>query len=266
MPSREGQNAPPMSALDLVEQEAGPLYHVASRICRNRDEAEELVQEVFVEALRSWEGFRGESTPATWLFRIAARHCRKMHRKRSGEPEAVASLDELLPCGEARVAQIGGEADEQVQAVLFTEAVQRVEAELAALDVSFRMPLLLKDVVGLSVAEIAEVLEMEVDTVRSRVHGARMKLRDAVDEGLPPRPSVPPPTPYSRQTCLDLLNAKQAAMDRGVAFDSTIICERCQVVFDTLDLTQQACRALSQNELPPGLREALRERVRSETT
>ena len=246
---------------ELVDACGPQLYQLARRCCGNADEADDLVQEVFLRAFRAWHGFRGDADPATWLYRIAARACQRLHRRRVGEPARLVSLDEPLPCGEPRIAVIPSEQDDEVQAQIRREAIARVEAELACLDERFRVPLLLKEVAGLGVEEVAEVLGLKADTVRSRIHRARMKLRDAVDGAIPRTQHVPPPTPYSERMCLDLLNAKQLALDHGVAFDSAIICERCRSLFATLDLTQNACQTLASERMPAGLRETLLARL-----
>ena len=117
------------------------------------------------------------------------------------------------------------------------------------------MPLVLKDIVGFTVSQVAEILGIKEGTAKSRIHRARMRLRRALEVVLPRRKM--PPSPYSRQVCLDLLDAKQEALDRGVPFDDEVICDRCRSVFATLDLTGEACRELSAGRLPPGLRERL---------
>ena len=95
----------------LVDKYGGQLYSLAFRFCGSRDEAEDLVQEVFLQAFRSWGAFRGDADPKTWLFRIAANACQRMHRKKSGEPEHIGSLESLLPFGDRLIAVVAGERD-----------------------------------------------------------------------------------------------------------------------------------------------------------
>ena len=219
------------------------------------------MQEVFLQAYRGWDGFRGESNTRTWLYRIAARACGRMHRRRVGEPAQIGSLHDLLPFGDPIIAAVADEQDDVQRASIRREAVARVEAEMAGLPDEFRVPLLLKEIIGMSVAEVAEVLDLEPNTVRSRVHRARLKLRQAVDAAVPRGEGVAPPPAYPERTCLDLLDAKQDALDRGVPFDTTVICQRCRSVFATLDLTQEACRSISREQMPKELREKLRARI-----
>ena len=246
---------------ELAHQHAGRLYHIARRLCGSHHEAEDLLQDVFLQALRKWHTFRGESSETTWLYRIAARACARMHRRRAGEPERIASLDIALPFEEPRlgVAPIGG-ADALDDAVR-VEARQRLEAAIASLPEEFRMPLVLKEIVGLPVAEVAAVLGLAEGTVRSRLHRARLKLREAVDGALPRSDLELPPPAYDERTCLDLLNAKQEALDRGVRFDDAVICERCRSVFATLDLAQDLCRDLASGGIPEDVLRRLRARL-----
>lgn len=245
----------------LADAHGGLLYAVALRACGDRADAEDVVQETLLQAFRSWHGFRGESSEKTWLFTIAGRMCGRRRRRRAGEPARIASLDAPLPFGDPRIAVIPSEQEDALQIRIRREARERVEAEIATLPEEFRVPLVLKEIVGLSGPEVAAILGLAEATVRTRVHRARLKLRAAVDRVLPRGASDAPPPAYPLRTCLDLLNAKQEALDRGVPFDEAVICDRCRSVFASLDLTQQACRDLADGAMPEGLRERIERRL-----
>ena len=245
----------------IADEHAGRLYALASRFCRSPEEAEDLVQEVFLQALRDWHAFRGESSETTWLYRIAARTCQRMHRPHAGAPDRIGSLDALLPFGDPLVASIPAGGEDAAARQIRAEALERLESAIAALPDDFRVPVVLKEIVGLSVREVAEILDAEEGTVRSRLHRARLKLRASIDGALPRTPAPPPA--YDERTCMDLLNAKQDALDRGVPFDSAVICRRCRSVFESLDLTQDLCRSLGRDDLPEGVRDRLAERLGS---
>ena len=119
------------------------------------------------------------------------------------------------------------------------------------------MTLMLKDIAELSVQEIADVLGLKPATVKTRVHRARLMLRRELARSLP-RKSAPPPN-HAKQMCLDLLKAKQDALDRGVDFPvpPDQMCERCQALFATLDLGRDTCQRLGRGELPHALRREL---------
>jgi RNA polymerase sigma-70 factor (ECF subfamily) len=169
----------------LVDEHGGQLYSLGLRFCGNRTEAEDLVQEVFLQAIRGWGSFEGRSSPKTWLYTIAARVCQRMHRKRAGEPERIGSLDELLPFGDPLIAAIPGELEDALQLQIRKEARERVEIAITSLPDEFRVPLILKEIVGFTVPQVAQILGIEEGTARSRVHRARLKLRATVDAVIP---------------------------------------------------------------------------------
>ena len=118
------------------------------------------------------------------------------------------------------------------------------------------MPLVLKDIVGLPLKEVAAILGLKVGTVKTRLHRARLKLRQSLEAVLPRR--LGEPAAYSKQVCLDLLRAKQESLDHGVDFPlDDVLCERCQSVFGSMDLVSTHCRDLARGELPAALRRAI---------
>lgn len=260
-------NEPADAALPRLIDEHGPLlYSLGLRFCGDATDAEDLVQETFLQAYRGWDGFEGRSSEKTWLYSIAARACQRMQRKRAGEPTRLASLEELLPFGDPKVAVIADEQDDALRTQIRREARERVEAAIATLPEDFRVPLILKELVGFTVPEVAGILGLAEGTVKSRIHRGRLQLRAAVDDALPRQPADAPPPPYSQQVCLDLLNAKQEALDRGVPFNQEVICERCRSVFASLDLARDACHDLALGRLPDQLRSRLLEAVGADSS
>ena len=235
----------------LLEEHGGKMYGLGLRLCRDPHRAEDLVQETFLQAFRHWRKFEGRSSPATWLYSIAARVCHRFRRRRRGEPARMASLEALLPFEEPGVPEVPAEAQEEARA--------RVEEAIVDLPPGFRLPLVLRDIHGFSVADTARILGLREATVKTRVHRARLRLRQAVVEGLPRRAA--PPAAYSRQVCLDLLRAKQESLDRGVAFPlgSEVVCERCRGVFASMDLAAEVCAAMAAGGIPEPLRRRILE-------
>ena len=244
----------------LLEAHGGRLYSLALKFCGSPEDAEDLVQEVFLLAFRKWGQFRGASRPTTWLYTIAARACQRRKRRRSGEPAALASLSDL-PLGDGPVADLPATESGPLDAQLRREARERVELALTQLPRHYRMALILKDLIELPVADVAKVLSLKPATVKTRVHRARLQLRQALAQALP-RKQVPPPL-YSHRVCLDLLSAKQEALDRGVEFPvgGSEVCERCAALFATLDLGRDVCLEIGRGELPEALRARLLEEI-----
>ena len=244
----------------LVEEHGGRLHRLSLKLCGHPEDAEDLVQDVFLTAFRKWDQFQGEAQPTTWLYTIAARACARRRRKRSGEPKRMESLQELLPSAEEQIPDpevLEGPLGEHLR----REARDAVERAIARLPEHFRMPLVLKEIVELPIADVAAILGLKESTVKTRVHRGRLLLRQELARALPATDAPPPD--HSRQMCLDLLHAKQEALDRGAPFavPPEDLCLRCRSMFDTLDLGREICGTLGQGEMPSALKEALAERL-----
>lgn len=241
----------------ILNKHGGYLYSLGLKFCGSTSEAEDLVQETMLQVFRNWDSFRFDSKVRTWLYTIAARVCQRMKRKKSGEPSQMESLELLLPLGESSFAKTKDEISNQELDALKKRSIEKIEDGISRLPLDFRMPLVLKDIVGLSLAEISKIMEMELGTVKSRIHRARLRLRKIVDSELPRMESVPPAVQYPIQVCIDLLNAKQSAIDNNVPFATEVICLRCQSVFDSLDVTYDICLMLAEDHIPKGLQEKI---------
>jgi RNA polymerase sigma-70 factor (ECF subfamily) len=235
---------------ELVRRHGGRLYVLGLRLCGSPEDAEDLVQETFLNAFRKWDQFDGRSEPGTWLYAIASRVCRRLHRRRAGEPKRMASYEEL-PFAEPKLAVV----DDQIERQIRKEGIAQVESAITTLPLAFRVPLVLKDIVGFSVAEAAKILGLKEATLKTRVHRARLRIREAIETTVPRR-RLPPPA-YSKQVCLDLLRAKQEALDRGVEMPGEVVCARCRAVFATMDLARDICKEIGRGALPEKLKAAL---------
>ena len=167
----------------LVDAHGGRLYGLGLKLCGNPEDAEDLVQEVFLQAYRKWHQFEGRSDPSSWLYTIGARACQRMHRRRSGEPARMEPLADLLPSEDDAVPD--PEAEGPLDAQLRREAREVIDRALLTLPPDFRLTLVLKDIAELSVSEVAEILGIKEATVKTRVHRARLALRKAMMEELP---------------------------------------------------------------------------------
>jgi RNA polymerase sigma-70 factor (ECF subfamily) len=246
----------------LLDQHGGRIYNLGLRLCASPETAEDLVQETFLSAYRHWHQFEGRANPSTWLYTIAARACQRLDRRRAGEPRHIASLSELLPDGEDGVLDLPDpDSESPLDALLRQEAQATVARAIAELPPDFRIPLVLQEVGGLPLHDIALALDLKEATVKTRVHRARLALRKALSDDLPHR-TAPPPD-HDRQVCLDLLGAKLQAMDRGVPLDlpPEELCQRCESLLATLDLAHRSCLQLGQGELPPALRQLVLEEI-----
>jgi RNA polymerase sigma-70 factor (ECF subfamily) len=176
--SRSGD---PAAVDELVRANQGRVYNFALRMCRNAEDAKDILQETFLGMLRSIKDFRGESKFTTWLYRIASNACLKKRRRGVFEPEPQQelSLDELMPRPgpDGRKPEIADWSQDAERALLRGELSERMEAAIDRLPREYKVVLVLRDVEGFSAEETAKMLELSVPAVKSRLHRARVFVR-----------------------------------------------------------------------------------------
>lgn len=247
----------------LVEQHGPRLYSLATRLCGNAEDAADMVQDVFLRAYRKWHTFKGEANPGTWLYAIAARSCKARLRRKGGVDRRMPAISQLMPFGDSRIVRLPEAVDAReggpVAKTIQRESALAVHQAILTLPEHFRVPLVLKEMLELPVEEVAQALALKPETVKTRVHRARLLLRKAiVGRAKMPTSTAPAPT-YQRQVCLDLLKAKLDAMDHGRGFPigQEVVCRRCRAVFAELDLAQNTCIHLADGKLPDRVRAAI---------
>ena len=241
----------------LVDLHGPKLHALASRLCGNASDADDMVQEVFLQAHRKWHTFKGDADPGTWLYAIAARSCKARTRRKGGIDRRMPALSQVMPWTDHAVADLGASPTSTIGRVIERESARAVHDAIVELPDNFRVPLVLKEMLELPLEEVGKALNLKPETVKTRVHRARLMLRKAIlaRRALPKKPA-PAPT-YEMRVCVDLLNAKLDAMDHGRDFPigQKVVCERCRAVFAELDLAQNACARLAAGELPRALRD-----------
>jgi RNA polymerase sigma-70 factor (ECF subfamily) len=250
----------------LLEEHGDRIYVMGLHMCETPQDAEDMLQETFIRAYRGWDQFEGRSAPSTWLYTIASRVAKRQYRLRAGEPRRMESLYRVLPSGEEGVVDIPASVESSLGQVEREEIEGRVQVAVGSLPLRFRLPLVLKDLADFSIAEIAEILELKENTVKTRIYRARMAMRKWLVEGMPKRTNLE--LDHSKRICLDLLYAKQEALDRGVPFPlpQDELCARCHAVFATLDLAQDVFRQLHQGGVPDDVRIALKQEMEGESS
>ena len=157
------------------------LYPTALRMTRDPSDAEDLLQETFLRAYRGFAGFEEGTNLRAWMYRILTNTFINIYRKKQREPVTVQEEDIEDWYLYDRLGSSGVEASAETEVLdrLPDEDVQRA---LEALPEGFRMAVLLADVEGFSYKEIAEILEVPIGTVMSRLHRGRKALQKALWE------------------------------------------------------------------------------------
>lgn len=151
------------------------LYAAAMRLTRNPEDAGDLLQEAYLRAYRGFAGFEEGTNLRAWLYRILMNAFINIYRKRQREPQTVSDDDVEDWYLYDRLG--GREAEPSAEAtVLESIPDEDVQEALAGLPDNFRMAVLLADVDGFSYKEIAEILEVPIGTVMSRLHRGRRAL------------------------------------------------------------------------------------------
>ncbi len=238
---------------EIIRREGARLLALGLRFCRHRQDAEDLVQETYLQAFQKWDQFEGQSKISTWLFTIASRICIRKKRLNAGEPKQIESLEELLPSSGETIPAVTS-LDPLVE-ILRQELQAEVARALSELPDHFRLPTVLREIGGLTINEIAEILELSKGTVKSRIHRSRLILRKSLSAKIPIRRSNNISPPNEKQICLDLLEAKQTALDRGISFPvgDQELSARCYSVLVTLDLTEEVLAGFKNATIPEEL-------------
>lgn len=160
------------------------LYSAALRMTRNPADAEDLVQETYLRAYRGFDGFEEGTNLKAWLFRILTNTYINVYRARQRRPDEhelddVEDLYLYRRLGGLEAAAAGRSAEDELMD-LFPES--EVKAALEALPDAFRIAVLLADVEGFSYKEIAEILDIPIGTVMSRLHRGRKAMQKQLYE------------------------------------------------------------------------------------
>ena len=168
----------------LAMEHMPALYTAARRMTRNPADAEDLVQETFLKAYRSFDRFEEGTNLKAWLYRILTNTFINSYRaaKRRPEKADVEDVEDLYlyrRLGDLNSGGFGRSAEEEVlQGITDDEVKQAIES----LPETFRMAVLLADVEGFSYKEIAEITEVPIGTVMSRIHRGRRALQKALTD------------------------------------------------------------------------------------
>ncbi len=164
---------------ELVRRYEQKLYTFGRRMCGNPADAEDLVQETFLNVLRYLKDFRYETKFKNWLYRVAASSCLKQRRKSKYAPERELTLEDLAPDEAAGSAVSVPEwAQMPLEQLLNEELAQTLQNAIHSLPEPYRLVVVLRDMEGFSTEETARILTISDTNVKVRLHRARLFLRE----------------------------------------------------------------------------------------
>jgi RNA polymerase sigma-70 factor, ECF subfamily len=163
----------------LVRRYQDRLYNTVYRLLGNAEDAEDVVQEAYIHAYQSLRSFKGDALFFTWLYRIAVNAAISWKRKERAvlRWQTEGNADRVGQ-GPPNVMQ----RSEPAAALLRAEEVERIQAALQRVSPEHRMVLILKDMDGHKYDAMAEILNVPVGTIRSRLHRARLELRQVLEQ------------------------------------------------------------------------------------
>ena len=176
---KKAQSGDKKALAELVKTYEQTIYNFAFKICRDKNYAEQIMQETFFSMIKSLHQFDFNSKLSTWLYRIVANHCLMMARKSKSRP--FVSLDD----DEENLFEEKYAADWSTIPYKDTENEELkmiLDSSIQKLSPDYRLVFLLRDVEGLSTEETAQVTQLSIPAVKSRLHRARAFLRKEINQ------------------------------------------------------------------------------------
>jgi RNA polymerase sigma-70 factor (ECF subfamily) len=226
----------------LLERHQAQVYRFGLKMCRDPEDAKDVLQETLLAMARGVRDFRGASSISTWLYTVARSFCIKKRRKSKLAPAEERSFDTDVAPEVRNLADPAKSADELIAG---KRVEQALEQAIDALEPMYREVLILRDVEGLTAPEVAEVLGVSVQAVKSRLHRARLSLRAHVA----PLLEAPGDSSAAPGTCPDVLTLFSQHLEDEISADVCAemerhleVCGRCRGACDSLKRTLALCR------------------------
>ncbi len=243
----------------LLARYQAQIHRFGLKMCRDPQDAEDVLQETMIAMARGVRDFRGASSLSTWLYAVARSFCVKKRRRSRFAPTLLSAdgreAEQVRDPGRAPDEQLAGK-----------EVERALEAAIRDLEPMYREALVLRDVEGLTAPEVAEVLGITPQAVKSRLHRARVAVRDAVAPAL----GLPPDVPATPGRCPDVLALFSRHLEDQISAEvcqamerHLAECPRCRTQCDSLRQTLALCHTSGRGaEVPAAVQSAVRSAVR----
>ncbi|HET7755335.1 MAG TPA: sigma-70 family RNA polymerase sigma factor [Anaeromyxobacteraceae bacterium] len=256
--ARQGDRAALEALLDRHQRQ---VYRFGLKMCRDEEDAKDVVQETLLAMARNVRDFRGASSVSTWLYSIARSFCIKKRRRSKFAPEH----EDQLTAVEAEVQRVADPGLLQDDSLAGRQIEAALERAIASLDPMYREILVLRDVEGLTAPEVAEVTGLTVEAVKSRLHRARLQVRELVA----PLLGVPEPAAELADACPDVLDLFSRHLEGEISSDvcaemeaHLARCGRCTARCASLQNTLLLCKRSPAPEVPAPVQQSVRDALR----
>jgi len=172
-----------MEAMEaIVDRYENRIFTFGLKMCGQLQDAEDITQDTFLNAFKYLDSFREETKLKNWLFKLAATACIRKRRKKKCEPDHELSLETSFANedGSFGTYDIPDWSDEPSNNVLQAEMKNVINQSIKALPHKYRLVFNLRDIEGFSTKETAEILEISIEAVKTRLHRARTALREKI--------------------------------------------------------------------------------------
>ncbi len=227
----------------LLARHAAAVQRFGVKMCRDPEDAKDVLQDTLLAAARGAREFRGASSLSTWLYTIARSFCIKKRRGLAANRTEALDEDAVMELAAHEKTPDEIAADQEIGIAL--------EESIRALAPMYREVLLLRDVEGLSAAEVAQVIGIGVDAVKSRLHRARVAVRNRM------APLVTPDEAGPRPGCPDVVRMLSRYLEGEIGKDQckelddhVASCARCRADCDSLRRILTLCERERSTEAP----------------
>jgi RNA polymerase sigma-70 factor (ECF subfamily) len=168
---------------DLVKKYEQKLYNFGLKMCGETRDAEDMVQETFLNVYKYLADFRYEASFKNWLYRIASSACIKKRRRSKFAPRKEISLEDFIPEDKDNIPDsLPPWASEPLEKVLNDELSKNIRKAILLLPEKYRVVLVLRDIEGFGTEETAQILNIKPSSVKVRLHRARLFLKEKLKD------------------------------------------------------------------------------------
>jgi RNA polymerase sigma-70 factor (ECF subfamily) len=246
----------------LILRYQSRVYRFGMKMCGNAEDAGDVMQQTLLAMARLVREFRGDASISTWLYAIARSFCIKKRRRSKFAPHREQSL-EALPSD--RLERLSDPTPDPERQAGWREIEAALGAAVDSLDAAQREVLVLRDVEGLSALEVAKAVGISVQAVKSRLHRARLAVRQRVAPALGMSVGAPSPTAQCRDVLMLFSRHLEGEIAPEVCADMEMHlerCEHCRGACESLKRTLSLCRAMPEPEVPAFVRDSVQDAIR----